>query len=192
MKKVIPIFLLILFFLAACGGQDVKETKDSTPKEVKKDTSSYISLNHGTIGVFPSYKYLGMEEASTEKGNRKYYLWEHPRLNKYILILQIVPKEGTFPENIKWVSPDDALYIKGMRAAYSSISLRTYEIIKKLGARLPDCFILAEEVHVIPEEALFRILIVPDAGCSEDYAPVMEELDRVTILNPLALVKKES
>jgi hypothetical protein len=65
-----------------------------------------------------------------------------------------------------WVNPNGALHIKGMRAAYDSIASRTYSAMQKLGAEFPDCFILAEEVHVAPKEALFRILIVPDKMCT--------------------------
>ena len=101
------------------------------------------------------------------------------------MIIVIVPKEGTFPDNLVWNNPNTALNVKGMRAAYSSISSRSYSIMNKLGADFPECFILAQEVHLDPREALFRILIVPDDMCTEDYEPVMEELDRVAIINPL-------
>ena len=98
--------------------------------------------------------------------------------------MQIVPKEGTFPNSINWVSNNGLIYSKGMRAAYNSISSRSYTIMTDLGAVLPECFVLAQEVHVSPKEALFRILIVDDEMCAEKYESAMEELDRVAILMP--------
>ena len=178
MKKVIPIFLIFLFFLVSC-----KTTPQPT---VEKDTNIFKSNTHGDIAVFPTYKYLGMKERSeNSKAYRKYHVWENPYENKYIMILQMVPKQGkSFPSDINWFA-GSPLYVKGMRAAYASLSERPYSVMVNLGAEFPPCFILAEEVHVAPKEVLFRALIVPDKMCAEEYEPIMEELDRVAIINPL-------
>jgi len=177
MKKIIPIFLIFLFFLAGCN---------SAPQPaIEKDTNIFTSKTHGDISIFPIYKHLGEKRNTEGKGIRTYNVWENPHENKYIMILQIVPKEGTFPEDLVWTPANGRLYVKGLKAAYNSIGSRPYSIMMKLGAKFPDCFILAEEVHVAPREALFRILIVPDKMCAEEYEPVMEELDRVAIINPL-------
>jgi hypothetical protein len=177
MKKIIPIFLIFLFFLAGC---------ETTPQStVEKDTNIFTSKTHGDVAIFPTFEYLGMNESTEGKGVRKYYIWENKFENKYIMILQIVPKEGNFPEDLQWISKKDALYVKGMRAAFTSIASRSYIIMQKFVTEFPPCFILAQEIHVAPREALFRILIVPDKMCAEEYKPVMEELDRVAIINPL-------
>ena len=176
MKKIIPIFLIFLFFLVSC---------QTTPqKAVETDTNIFTSKTFGDIAIFPAYKYLGETNNIEGRGIRRYHLWENPYENKYILIFQIIPKEGTFPEDLNWFS-GNPLYVKGMRAAYDSLSERTYSVMINLGAKFPPCFLLAEEVHTSPKEALFRILIVPDDMCGDDYEPVMEELDRVAIINPL-------
>ena len=179
MKKYNPIFLIMVLLLVACGGSQVSDTP------VNNQTSIFTSPTHGTIAIFPAYKHLGEMKNTEGKGIRTYNVWENPYDNKYIMIIQIVPKEGTFPEDLVWTPENGSLYIKGLRAAYNSIGSRPYSIMTKLGAEFPPCFILAEEVHVSPREALFRILIVPDEMCAEEYEPVMEELDRAAIINPL-------
>ena len=181
MKKYNPVLLILIlvFSLVACGGG---QRTDS----IEPETKTFVSQTHGEIGIFPTYEYMGVYESSEGKGIRHYHLWENPYDGKYLMILQIVPKQGTFPPDIMWNNPKDAIYIRGMRAAYDSISSRSYGIMTKLGAQFPACFILAQEVHVAPKEALFRILIVPDNMCTgNDYQSVMEELDRVLIINPL-------
>ena len=181
MKKCKPIFLILtlVFLLVSCGGQ-------GTETGLEPETKTFVSKTHGEIGIFPTYEYLGVYESGEGKGIRQYNVWEEPFSGKYLLILQIVPKQGTFPKDLLWVNPKDALFVRGMRAAYDSIASRTYSAMQKLGVEFPACFILAEEVHVAPKEALFRILIVPDAMCTgNDYPSVMEELDRVLIINPL-------
>ena len=181
MKKCKPIFLILVlvFFLISCGSGQRTDTG------IQPETKTFVSEKHGDIGIFPAYNFMGTYELATEKSFRQYNLWENPYEGKYIMIIQIVPKEGTFPPNLVWNDPQTSLYIKGMRAAYDGISSRSYSIMQKLGAEFPPCFILAQEVHVHPKEALFRILIVPDKMCTGDYEPVMEELDRVLIINPL-------
>jgi len=179
MKKVLSIFLIALFFLVACNGGNKPVTK------VEPVTKTFVSENHGPIAIFPTYEYLGMKESFEGKSNREYHLWENKFDGKYILIIQIIPKEGTFPSDLVWNSTQGSLYVKGMRAAYNSIAARTYKIMKQLGAEFPPCFILAQEVHVSPKEAIFRVLIVPDKMCTEEYEPVMEELDRVAVIKPL-------
>ena len=178
MKKIIPIFLIFLFFLVSC-----KTTPQPT---VEKDTNIFKSNTHGDIAIFPTYKYLGMKERSeNSKAYRKYHVWENPYENKYIMILQMVPKQGkSFPSDINWFA-GSPLYVKGMRAAYASLGERPYSVMVNLGAKFPPCFILVEEIHKSPKEVIFRALIVPDKMCAEEYEPVMEELDRVAIINPL-------
>jgi len=178
MKKIIPIFLIFLFFLVSC--------KTTPQSAVETDINVFTSKTFGEIAIFPTFKYLGMKERSeNSKAYRKYHVWENPYENKYIMILQMIPKQGkTFPSDINWFS-GNPLYVKGMRAAYSSIGGRPHGVMVSLGAEFPPCFILAEEVHLSPKEVVFRILIVPDKMCAEEYEPVMEELDRVAIINSL-------
>ena len=183
MKKCNHLFLIMILILSlsfiACNGSQVTDTP------VDNQISTFTSPTHGSIAIFPTYKHLGTSKNTEGKGIRTYNVWENERTNKYILIIQIVPKEGTFPEDLNWTPANGRLYLKGLRAAYNSIGSRPYSIMTKLGAKFPPCFILVEEVHVDPKEALFRILIVPDEMCAEEYEPVMEELNRAVIINPL-------
>lgn len=179
MKRIIPIFLILLFICLSCNGNKVPDTR------VEKDINSFVSKNHGSISILPTYKYIGMKETNEGKGIRKYFMWENEFEGKVIIILQLVPKEGVFPITINWTPEEGSLYVKGFRAAYDTIARPTYEVVTELGGLIPDCFILAEEVHVKPTEAIFRILIVPDKMCAGEYKPIMEELDRVAIINPL-------
>ncbi len=180
MKRIIPIGLMILLlFLVACPGNKPPDTR------VEKDINTFVSKNHGSIAILPTYKYIGMKENNQGKGIRKYFVWSNDYEGKTIIILQLVPKEGVFPVTIDWTPKEGSLYIKRFRAAYDTIADQTYEIIKEFGVTLPDCFILAQEVHVKPTEAIFRILIVPDKMCGGKFITVMSELDRVAIINPL-------
>ena len=183
MKKFIPFLIIIAFILSGCSGTPEQgEIIEETI--IEEDINTFVSPNHGSIAIFPTFKYLGSKESSTVKSIRKYHVWEQKNEGKYVMILQIVPKEGTFPENLNWTPEEGALFIKGKRAAYSTISFTAQKIMFDLGADFPLCFVLAEEVHVVPTEAVFRILIVPDR-CEGNYEPVMEELDRVAIIKPL-------
>ena len=180
MKRIIPIFLIpLLFMVIACPNNKVPDTR------VEEDTNTFVSKQHGSIAIMPTFKYMGEKINEEGKGIRRYFVWENNYDQKYIVILQLIPKEGVFPIDLDWTPKEGSLYIKGFRAAYDSIADATNTILLELGAIIPDCFILAEEVHVKPTEALFRILIVPDKMCSGDYESVMEELDRVIIINPL-------
>ena len=69
MKKIIPIFLIFLFFLVSC--------KTTPQTAVEKDTNIFTSPTHGDIAIFPTYKYLGMKELSEGRAYRKYFLWEN-------------------------------------------------------------------------------------------------------------------
>lgn len=179
MKKYSPIFLILILLvsLIAC-------TSSPTSK-VAKDTNIFTSKTHGDISIFPIYKYLGMSDFSDEKAYRKIYVWENAPENKYIIISQLIVKNGKFPVDITWISPYGALYTGYMQAAYTSIGERPFMALDKYGITLPDCFITAVKAHVNDTEAIFRILIVPDKMCSEVYEPIMQELDRVAIINPL-------
>ena len=176
MRKYSPVFLIIIlaFLLVSCGGQS---TTDSESKY-----RIFESPTFGKIAVFPSYDYMGVSQDNEGKGLREYHLWESPYDGNYALIIQIIPKEGEFPSDLIWVTRQNALYVKGMRAAYESIASRTYSVMQNLGAEFPACFILAEEVHVSPREAIFRILITPDDMCTGDYESTMQELDRTLII----------
>jgi hypothetical protein len=185
MKKITSFCLMFIFFLIGCGKGAPTGENIIKKTEFKEDINTFVSPSHGTVAIFPTYKYLGSKEDSEGKGIRKYYVWEQPDEGKYIMILQLVPKEGTFPEGIDWTPKEGSLFIKGKRAAYNSINARSQKVMNELGAELPPCFILAEEVHVSKTEALFRILIVPDQMCLGNYEPVMQELDRVAIIKPL-------
>jgi len=185
MKRIIPfiltvlLFLVLLFLVVACPGSKKPDTR------VEKDINTFVSKNHGNISILPTYKYIGMKETDHGKGIRKYFVWEDTFTNKIIVILQLVPKEGIFPVTLDWTPTQGSLYIKGFRAAYNTVAEPTHKVITELGGILPDCFVLTQEVHVKPTEAVFRILIVPDKMCSEEYEKVMEELNRVAIINPL-------
>ena len=157
--------------LIACNGGQVTDTPG-----VDHQVKMFTSAVHGNIAIFPTYKHLGTKKNTEGRGIRTYNVWENERENKYILIIQIVPKEGPFPEDLNWTPTGGRLYKKGLKAAYNSIGSRPYSIMMNLGAEFPPCFILAQEIHHNNTEAIFRILIVPDSFCSERYEPVMEEL----------------
>ena len=116
MKKYSPIFLILILILSlvACGGQGTETGLDP-------EINTFVSKTHGEIGIFPTYNYLGQYDSAEGKGIRQYNVWEDPYNGKYLMIIQIVPKEGVFPSNLVWNNPKDALHIKGMRAAYDSI-----------------------------------------------------------------------
>ena len=177
MRKAIYLFIF-LFLLVACTDL-VKDTK------IEKDTNIFISKTHGEVAIFPTFKYLGVVDLTDYKAHRKYFIWENNYENKYIVITQIIVKADKFPPNIQWINPNGAIFARGMRGAYTSIANRPRLALEKVGGVLPDCFILASEAHVKEREALIISLIVPDKMCSENYEPVMEELKRVAIINPL-------
>jgi len=179
MKRIFSIVLILLFALVACNGNKVPDTR------IEKDTNTFVSKQHGPISIMPTFKYMGEQVNKQGKGIRRYFVWENSYDHKYIVILQLIPKEGTFPTDLDWIPTDGSLFIKGKRAAYDSIADLTHTVLLDLGAVIPDCFILAEEVHVKPTEAIFRILIVPDKMCEGKFILPMSELDRVAIINPL-------
>lgn len=179
MKRIFSIFLILFFALVACNGNKKPDTR------VEEDVNTFVSKQHGPISIMPTFKYMGEHINEQGKGVRRYFVWENSYDQKYIIILQLIPKEGVFPTDLVWIPPNGSLYIKGKRAAYDTIADPTYMVIKELGGVLPDCFVLAEEVHVKPTEAIFRILIVPDKMCGGKFILPMSELDRVAIINPL-------
>jgi hypothetical protein len=135
MKKIVYLFIF-LFLIVACTDL-VKDTK------IEKDTNIFISKTHGEIAIFPTFKYLGVVDLTDFKAHRKYFIWENNYENKYILITQIIVKGDKFPPNIQWINPNGAIFTRGMRGAYTSISNRPKLALEKVGASLPDCFILA-------------------------------------------------
>jgi len=154
-------------------------------KDFKTDPS-FTTKYQGDIGIISSYKYIGFDDFSDEKAIRKYYVWENATENKIIMIYQLIANKEPFPKDLEWITPN-ALYRKNMRAAYTTVAGRPLSALHHFGMELPDCYILAQEIHIdeSKKEAIFRILIVNDEFCTEDYEPVMEELDRVAIINPL-------
>lgn len=185
MRELISIFLISVFILFGCSG-----TPD-TPEEIieetiiEKDINTFTSPNHGTVAIFPTFKYVGDKENYQGNTMRKYHVWEQKHERKYIIIIQLLPKEGVFPDSKRWISTNDRLFVKGMRAAYNNLTPKTKQVIYDMSIMLPTCFIAAQEVHVVPQEAIIRILVVPDRMCVGDEEPVMEELDRTAIINPL-------
>jgi len=180
MKKILPLVLIVFFAAFGCP------KKDPPPeKPVDQVASTFISANHGDIIILPTYKYVDEVKYNKGKAARYYHIWENKFEGKYIIIFQLFPKEGVFPDDVNWTPEQGSIFIKGKSAAYDSIAVRLHNALTQLGIQLPECFILAQRVHVSPTEALFRMLLVPDDMCSGDYSPVMKELDRVAIINPL-------
>jgi len=182
MKRIIPIFLIFLLVLCSCNGH----TPDvpSTPETLKEEPYQFVTKTLGTYSIMATYKYLGLKSFSDEKAKREYHVWEDKFDGKYVIIYNLMANQGTFPPDLQWVSKHGAIYHKGMRAAYITMGERPFMALQQFGVVLPDCFILAQEVHHNDKEAVIRILVVPDKMCAEDYEPVMEELNRVVIANP--------
>ena len=182
MKRITIIFLITLFLLISCS-----PVKKPIKQELIENPYTFQTKLQGDISIMPSYKYVGSKDFSDEKAKRSYYVWIDRNQNKYIMIYQLIVNKGKFPSDIQWINNDYAIYSDGMRAAFTSLGKRPYETLKSLNIELPECYILGEEVHVSEtnDECIIRILIVPDDLCAENYEPVMEELDRVAIINPL-------
>lgn len=179
------LLLIPLFFMLACAGPEIKEDgKPTTEGNITRHTVDFQPKYLDKITIFPTYRFLGSERTESSGAFRNYFVWENKFEGKYVLILQLFPRgEDTFPPDVQWVNPDGALYHRGMRAAYDSLSKSAVEIINKLGGELPDCFIVGQEVVVDRKlrEAILKVLIVPDKFCSGNWISVMEELDRVII-----------
>jgi len=182
MKRIIPIFLILIFALCSCNGH----TPDvpSTSETLKEEPYQFVTKSIGTYSIMPTYKYLGWRSFTDEKAIRDYHIWENKFDGKYVIIYNLIAKQGTFPPNLQWINEYDSIYHKGMRAAYITMGERPLLALQQFGVILPDCFILAQEVHHNDKEAVIRILVVPDKMCAEDYEPVMEELDRVIVKTP--------
>lgn len=181
MRKLIPIFLIILFVVSGC------KTTPSIQEEdiIEESTSTFTSLEHGEISIFPTYEYQGVSDQSDEKNIRKLYLWVNKADNKYIIVNQIIVREGTIPPGTKGIDPYGSLYSSWDEAVYTSIAERPYRTLGLFGIDLPPCFMAAVGAHIGDKEAIIRILIVPDKMCSENYQPVLEELNRSVLLDPL-------
>lgn len=178
MIKNISGFLIFILLIFGCATDPITTKEDD-------QTFRFISRSMGLVSIMPTYQYIGEKDLSDQKATRVYHIWEDSMNEKYIMIYHLIAKQGTFPPGLQWVTPNGAIYIKGMRAAYTTIGEKPYSALQKFNLRLQECFILAQEVHHNDTEAVFRILIVPDETCAEEYEPVMEELDRVTIKDPL-------
>jgi len=182
MKRIIPIFLIFLFFLVSC--KTTTPVKPSTEETLKKEPYQFVTKSIGTYSIMPTYKYLGWRSFTDEKAVRDYHVWENKFDGKYVIIYNLIAKQGTFPPDLHWIDTYAAIYHKGMRAAFITMGERPFMALQQFGVILPDCFILAQEVHHNDKEAVIRILVAPDKMCSEDYEPVMEELDRVVVTTP--------
>jgi len=183
MKRIFTIFLMCIL-LFSCS----QNTLVIPEEPFDNQTYKYLTPNQSFpyISIMPSYKYVGEKDFSDQKAVRKYTIWESVSEYKYIMIYHLVSNQGPFPSNIEWTT-DDVIYKSGMKAVYTTVGNNAYKALDHFGLVLDDCFILAQEIHINEEnnEAIFRILIVPDEFCTENYQPVLEELKRVTITNPL-------
>lgn len=183
MKYIISIFLMCILLVSCWSSGPVVPVEPFDSAEYH-----YMTPNQSFpyIAIMPSYKFVGEKDFSDQKAVRRYTIWESVSENKYLMIYQLIVREGEFPSNLEWIT-EDAIYKSGMKAVYTTIGNNAFKAIDHYGLIIPDCFILAQEIHIneANNEAIFRILIVNDEFCTEDYEPVLEELNRVAITNPL-------
>lgn len=189
MKHFLTIFLICIF-LSACAPSPITTKDDIAPDEITVkylQTSAYMSGAKGYVESFPVYSYVGEKDFSDEKVFRRYNLWENRAEGKYIMIYHIIMKDGKFPRDVQWVDRESAIFVDGRRSVYTSIAGRAFTTLQHYNAELPDCILLVQEAHVNDKdnEAILRILIVPDEDCNQDLWNPVNELDRVTLTNPL-------
>jgi len=189
MKHFLTIFLICIF-LSACATNPIENAEDlKQPEEVTVKYLQTSAYNSGArmIGDVPVYSYVGEKDFSDENVFRRYNLWENRSEGKYIMIYHIILKKGEFSKDVKWVNREYAIFVDGMRSVYTSISKRPWSVLQYYNAELADCIMLVQEAHINDDnnEAILRILIVPDEDCNQDFWNPVNELDRVTITNPL-------
>ena len=176
MKLFKIITFLFLISIIACSAKP-------TNPEVDENLNYFTPLHNKRIAIYTTYNYLGVEKLVTENVYREYHIWKENTSNKYILITVLRPIGSmSFPENIRWLNYQDAIYFEGNVIAFSTLHSRPAGIIEdKFKEILPDCLIVAQEFYIDKDrmEAIFKSLIVPDSLCSEDAKPVIEELNRV-------------
>lgn len=176
MKKTISILFFILFIISCA----------SKPQAVVKPEDKNLKFvgNNQIISIFPTYRYVGEQDFSDENVLRVYHIWYNDFDGKIIMIYHLKMKKGMFPNNVQWLDKNSALFVEGMRAAYTNVIGRALIALNNSNIKLPDCYILGQEVHINKnnKEAVLRMLITPDKMCSEEYMKTMNELDRVAII----------
>jgi len=174
MKRFFVAYLLFLLCLSCFGG------KVETPVDEK--FSEFKSEYHNPIAILPSYDYVGKKEMETKGAYRTYYLWKEKTSGKYIMIHVLHPNGSkSFPENIKWIDRDSAIYSEGNIAAYDYLHERPASVITELDKPLPTCYVVAQEFYLDDErkEAMYKMLISPDDTCLLTYEDTIRELNRV-------------
>ena len=179
MKKAIAVIFFILF-VVSCA---------STPPEPVNQSKNEFEFigNHQAVSVMPTYRYIGKQDFSDDNVMRVYHIWRNDYDGKVIMLYHIIMKQGTFPNDVQWIDRDNAIFVDGMRVAYNYVAGRAKTALNDSNITLPECLILAQEIHIGKDktEAILRMLITPDDMCAEQYWKTLDELDRVTITNPL-------
>jgi len=177
-KKLLSILITLAFF--GCGGSSLKDpVSNNTPTESGGTVWSSSYFN-GRVQIDKEFKFLGSQDRSDQKAERKYYVWKKD-LDTFVYVIDLKVKgTWTFPQGADGLlkagfdDPDLLVYEPFKYSIWKKMHSNADKTLKELGLVLPMCYAAFEKAKLSPSRsAAFFVLYVEKTGCDyESYGGI--------------------